>query len=132
MYNKKFFDSLTFDESKTLRIPFMELEPQIKSFIKTFYNIGASHEIVVDGFLRARYLNTDIGLTNLAPHVFCRARNVLIQSPTPNLFQYKLITYVGESIESEAIIYLDKPYLNAYDDDVPFTVHSNQSLIFLD
>jgi hypothetical protein len=47
-------------------------------------------------------------------------------------YKYMIITYSGEEIVDKEIIYLDKPYLETYDDEVPMTLGSNQALIYID
>jgi hypothetical protein len=46
-------------------------------------------------------------------------------------YKYMIITYRGEEIVDKEIIYLDKPYLETYDDEVPMTLGSNQALIYI-
>lgn len=46
-------------------------------------------------------------------------------------YKYMIITYSGEDIVDKEIVYLDKPDLQTYDNDVPMTLGSNQALIYL-
>lgn len=46
-------------------------------------------------------------------------------------YKYMIITYQGETIVDNEIVYLDKPYLETYDDEVPMTLGSNQALIYI-
>jgi len=48
-----------------------------------------------------------------------------------NPYIYIIKTYNGEKLENEEKIYLDKPDLTTFDDDVPFTLGSNQILEFI-
>jgi len=41
------------------------------------------------------------------------------------------VTYSGEDIVNKKIVFLDKPYLQTYDNDVPMTLGSNQALIYI-
>lgn len=46
-------------------------------------------------------------------------------------YKYMVITYRGEEIVNKEIVYLDKPGLETYDDEVPMTLGSNQALIYI-
>lgn len=46
-------------------------------------------------------------------------------------YKYLIITYSGEDIVNKKIVFLDKPYLQTYDNDVPMTLGSNQALIYI-
>jgi hypothetical protein len=46
-------------------------------------------------------------------------------------YKYMIITYSGETIVDKKIVYLDKPHLQTYDDEVPMTLGSNQVLIYI-
>jgi hypothetical protein len=42
-----------------------------------------------------------------------------------------IVTYSGEEIVDKEIVYLHKPYLETYDEEVPMTLGSNQALIYI-
>ena len=47
-------------------------------------------------------------------------------------FPYMIVTYNGEEEVNREYVTLPKPNLHAYDDEVPFSLGSNQALIELD
>lgn len=55
----------------------------------------------------------------------------IIKEEKMGKYKYMIITYSGEEIIDKKIVYLDKPYLETYDDEVPMTLGSNQELIYL-
>ena len=54
------------------------------------------------------------------------------QNASQGKYKYMIVTYSGEDITDKEIIYLNKPNLTTYDNDVPRTLGSNQALIQID
>ena len=59
-------------------------------------------------------------------------KKIIKEESDSGKYKYMIITYSGEEIVDKEIIYLDKPYLETYDDEVPMTLGSNQALIYID
>jgi hypothetical protein len=55
----------------------------------------------------------------------------IIKEEKMGKYKYMIITYRGEEIVDKEIVYLDKPGLETYDDEVPMTLGSNQELIYI-
>ncbi len=52
--------------------------------------------------------------------------------PGEELYKYMIVTYEGENEVDRQYINLPRPDMHAYDNDMPFTLGSNQALIPID